>query len=121
MSDSAIAPDFVVIGHATRDLTSDGSWRLGGGVAYAGVTASRLGMRVGVLTSGPPDVLQALQQALPDAAIVNIAASAATTFENHYDASRRRQFLHARAASLTLDVLPPTWTAARIVLLAPLA
>jgi sugar/nucleoside kinase (ribokinase family) len=121
MSESETTPEFVVIGHATRDLLRDGSWRLGGGVAYAGATAGRLGLRVGVLTSAPPDVISVLRVALPDAAIVNIPASEATTFENIYDAAGRRQFLRARAAILTLEHLPPAWAEARIVLLAPLA
>jgi sugar/nucleoside kinase (ribokinase family) len=121
MSESETAPEFVVIGHATRDLLPDGSWRLGGGVAYAGATASRLGLRVGILTSAPPDVLSALRDALPDAAIVNVPAPEATTFENIYDATGRRQFLRARAESLTHGHLPPAWAEARIVLLAPLA
>jgi sugar/nucleoside kinase (ribokinase family) len=121
MSESETAPEFVVVGHATRDVLPDGSWRLGGGVAYAGVTAQRLGLRVGVLTSAPPDALAALRDALPEAAIVNVPASEATTFENIYSATGRRQFLRARAAPLTLDHLPPAWTDARIVLLAPLA
>ena len=121
MSESETTPEFVVIGHATRDLLPDGSWRLGGGVAYAGATASRLGLRVGVLTSAPPDVLAALRAALPNAAIINIPASEATTFENIYGATGRRQFLRARAEPLTLDHLPPAWAEARIVLLAPIA
>ncbi|HEY7091998.1 MAG TPA: PfkB family carbohydrate kinase [Ktedonobacterales bacterium] len=121
MSESETAPEFVVVGHASRDLLPDGTWRLGGGVSYAGVAAGRLGLRVGVLTSAPPDVLAALRAALPNAAIVNVPASEATTFENIYDATGRRQFLRARAESLTLDHLPPTWAEARIVLLAPVA
>jgi sugar/nucleoside kinase (ribokinase family) len=121
MNESEIVPQFLVIGHATRDLLLDGGWRLGGGVAYAGVTASRLGMRVGVLTSAPPDVLAALRDALPGATIVNVPTSEATTFENLYEATGRRQFLRARAEPLTLDHLPPTWNDAGLVLLAPLA
>jgi sugar/nucleoside kinase (ribokinase family) len=121
MSESETAPEFVVIGHATRDLLPDGSWRLGGGVAYAGATASQLGLRVGVLTSAPSDVLSALRQALPSAAIINIPTSEATTFENIYGAAGRRQYLRARAASLTRNHLPCAWAEARIVLLAPLA
>jgi 1D-myo-inositol 3-kinase len=119
---TSAAPDFIAIGHATRDLLRDGSWRLGGGVAYAGATASRLGLRVGVLTSAPSDVLAALQGALPGAVIVNVPTREATAFENLYDtAGRRRQFLRARAAILPLDHLPPAWAGARIALLAPLA
>jgi 1D-myo-inositol 3-kinase len=114
-------PQFVVIGHATRDLLPDGSWRLGGGVAYAGVAASRLGLRVGVITSAPPDVLSALRAALPAAAVLNVPAREATIFENIYDAPGRRQVLRARAELLGPAILPPSWTDARIVLLAPLA
>jgi sugar/nucleoside kinase (ribokinase family) len=121
MSESETAPEFVFIGHASRDLLPDGNWRLGGGVSYAGVAASRLGLRVGVLTSAPPDVLAALRAALANAAIVNIPTLAATTFENIYGATGRRQFLRARAESLTVDHLPATWAEARIVLLAPVA
>jgi sugar/nucleoside kinase (ribokinase family) len=121
MSEAGTAPDFLVIGHATRDLLPDRSWRLGGGVAYAGVTASRIGLSVGILTSAPPDVLSALRAALPDAAIINVPVSEATTFQNIYEASGRRQFLRARAAALTLDHLPPEWNKAKIILLAPLA
>jgi sugar/nucleoside kinase (ribokinase family) len=121
MSVSETAPEFVLIGHATRDLLPDGTWRLGGGVSYAGAAASRLGLCVGVLTSAPPDVLSALRDALPDAAIINIPASEATTFENIYDATGRRQFLRARAEPLGLDHLPRTWAEARIVLLTPVA
>src|SRR5690349_3874458 len=121
MSESETAPEFVVIGHATRDLPSDGTWRLGGGVSYAGVAANRFGLRVGILTSSPPDVLAALRAALPDAAIISVPSPEATTFENIYDATGRRQFLRARAESLTRDHLPSAWAEARIVLLAPVA
>jgi 1D-myo-inositol 3-kinase len=114
-------PQLVVIGHATRDLLPDGGWRLGGGVAYAGVTAQRLGLRVGVITSAPADVLSALQDALPDAAILNLPARVATTFENIYDTTGRRQFLRAQAEPLTLDLAPSAWADAEIALLAPLA
>jgi sugar/nucleoside kinase (ribokinase family) len=121
MSESEFAPEFVLIGHASRDLLPDGSWRLGGGVSYAGVAASRLGLHIGILTSAPPDVLAALGAALPNVAIINVPASEATTFENIYDATGRRQFLRTRAESLTLDHLPPAWTNARIILLTPVA
>jgi sugar/nucleoside kinase (ribokinase family) len=121
MSESETAPEFVLIGHVSRDLLSDGNWRLGGGVSYAGVVAGRLGLRVGVLTSASPDVLSTMREALPDAVIINIPSPEATTFENIYDATGRRQFLRARAESLTRDHLPSAWVNARIVLLTPVA
>jgi hypothetical protein len=42
--------NYLIIGHLTRDLTPDGP-RLGGTAAYAGLTASALGLRVGIVTS----------------------------------------------------------------------
>ena len=45
------APDFLAIGHVTRDLLPDGSWRLGGTVAFAALTAARLGLRPAIVTS----------------------------------------------------------------------
>jgi sugar/nucleoside kinase (ribokinase family) len=114
-------PDFLVIGHATRDLLPNGEWRLGGSVAYAALTASRLGLRAAVVTSGPEDVEAALRQILPDIAIHCVRSVEATVFENIYASGRRRQYLRGRAASLTLEAVPAVWRAAPILLLAPLA
>ncbi len=35
--------DYLLIGHLTQDLQDDGSFRLGGTVSYAGLTAHALG------------------------------------------------------------------------------
>jgi sugar/nucleoside kinase (ribokinase family) len=114
-------PDFLTIGHVTRDLLPDGDWRLGGTVYYAAATAQRLGVeRVGVLTSGPADVIAALRAALPGVAVVTVPAQRATTFENIYTPTGRRQYLRARAADLDVARLPAVWREAGIVLLAPL-
>ena len=42
--------DYLIIGHAARDLTPKGA-QLGGTVTYAGLTANALDQRVGVVTS----------------------------------------------------------------------
>ncbi|MCX7976172.1 MAG: hypothetical protein N2646_03770, partial [Bellilinea sp.] len=47
--------DYLVIGHLTRDLTPEGP-RLGGTVAYSGLTARALGLKVGVVTACDPDL-----------------------------------------------------------------
>jgi len=130
-----LVPDFLAIGHATRDLLPDGSWRLGGSVTFAARTAQQLGMRPAVVTSATADVLAALRETLPGVPIASVPAPEATSFENIYltavpsndrtqaatPAPTRRQFLRGRAAPLTLDAVPPDWRAAAIVLLAPLA
>lgn len=118
---SAPPPTFIVIGHAARDLLPTGGWRLGGTVTYAALTARRLGVRAGILTSGPPDVLAALAAAAPDVALATVPAADATTFENIYVNGVRRQWLRARATPLGEADLPATWRQAEIVMLAPIA
>lgn len=114
-------PDFLAIGHITRDLLPDGSWRLGGAVTYAALTAARLGLRPAIVTSGPPDVLAALDAVLPDISLSIVPSVEATTFENIYTVQGRQQFLHGRAAPLMLSAVPGTWRDAPIVLLGPVA
>jgi sugar/nucleoside kinase (ribokinase family) len=114
-------PDFLAIGHITRDLLPDGSWRLGGAVTYAALTAARLGLRPAIVTSAPPDVLAALDAVLPDIPLSVVPSDEATTFENIYTAQGRQQFLHGRAAPLTLSSIPEAWRDAPIVLLGPVA
>jgi pfkB family carbohydrate kinase len=116
-----IHPDFLTIGHVTRDLAPDGSWRLGGAVTYAALTASRLGLRAAIVTSAPPDVLAALDAVLPDIPLSVVPSDDATTFENIYTPKGRQQYLRGQAARLTLAAVPAAWRDAPIVLLGPLA
>jgi sugar/nucleoside kinase (ribokinase family) len=114
-------PDFLAIGHITRDLLPGGSWRLGGAVTYTALTAARLGLRPAIITSAPPDVLAALDAVLPDLPLSAISSDEATTFENIYTPQGRQQVLHGRAASLALSAVPEAWHDTPIVLLAPVA
>src|SRR5579859_791004 len=114
-------PDVLIIGHAARDLIP-GGWRLGGTVAFAALTAARLGLRSAVVTAAPADVLAALAAAAPGVPVAAITCDEATTFENLYDtAGNRRQYLRGRAAALHLHAIPDAWRQAPMVLLAPLA
>jgi 1D-myo-inositol 3-kinase len=114
-------PDFLAVGHVTRDLLPDGGWRLGGTVTFAALTAARLGLRVAIVTSAPPDVLVALDALLPEVAMSVVPSATATTFENIYLPHGRQQFLRGRAAALTLDAIPVVWRNAPIILLGPVA
>ena len=116
-----LQPDFLAIGHVTRDLLPDGSWRLGGTVTYAALTALRLGLRPAIVTSAPEDVLAAVDALLPDIPLSVVPSSEATTFENIYSARGRQQFLRSRAATLTLAAVPAAWRDAPMVLLGPVA
>jgi sugar/nucleoside kinase (ribokinase family) len=114
-------PDFLVLGHVAQDLQPDGSYRLGGTVTYAALLAARLGLRVGIVTSGTEHEVAALHALLPDAQVACVPAPTPTIFENRYDAGRRTQYLRARATPLTAADVPPGWRTAPIALLGPIA
>jgi len=113
--------DFLVIGHVTKDLRPDGSFSVGGSATFASLTAQRLGLRAGIVTSAAPDLLARLPEAMPGVAIAAVPAAESTTFENLYVDGHRRQYLRGRAAPLGLGAVPAAWRQARIVLLGPLA
>ncbi len=114
---SSQPPDYLIIGHLARDLTSRGP-SLGGSAAYAGLTARALGLRVAMVTSTGPDLgLQALQ----GLEVLNLPAEVSTTFENRYTTAGRRQRLLGCALPLAPAAVPLAWREARIVHLAPIA
>jgi sugar/nucleoside kinase (ribokinase family) len=115
----AVAPgiDYLVIGHAARDLTPSGP-RLGGTVAFAGLTARALGYRPAIVTSTGPDLDLSPLDGLPR---VSSTAVASTTFENQYSGERRSQRLLARANRLNEDMIPNDWRSASVVHVAPIA
>jgi sugar/nucleoside kinase (ribokinase family) len=121
MPTPAERPDYLVIGHATRDLQPDGGWRVGGTVIFAAAAAARLGLRAAIVTAAPPDVLDAVRRAAPAVAVAALATPLATAFENRYLPDGRRQYLHGRAPALGLDAVPEDWRACPIVHLAPVA
>lgn len=108
-------PDYLVLGHITRDLLPNGSSAAGGTALYAATTAHRLGLRAGILTAAtelPADLP-------PEMLITNVETPVTSTFENRYTASGRQQWLHASATPLTLDALPPSWRDVPMVHLGP--
>lgn len=113
------SPDFLAIGHVTKDLLAGGDYTVGGTATYAALTARSLGLSVAVLTSAPPDL--DLSTALPRIDLFVVPSSSATTFENIYEGGKRRQYLHGVAQPLRAFHLPELWKRAAIVLLAPLA
>jgi sugar/nucleoside kinase (ribokinase family) len=110
------APDFVVCGHAARDIVP-GGWRMGGTVTFAAVQAHRLGMSVGVVTAAADDFDVGAQ--LPFAQVLKQRSDETTTFENHYDHGQRKQRLHARASRIDAGAVPREWRAAAIALIGP--
>jgi sugar/nucleoside kinase (ribokinase family) len=109
--------DYLVIGHVTQDLTPTGP-RLGGTASFAGLTARRFGLRVGIITSVSDET--ALER-LEGVSILRVPSPTTTTFENLHTPARRRQILLDRAAPITLEGLPAVWRTTPIVHLAPVA
>ena len=48
--------DYLLIGHVTADLQADQTISLGGTASFSGLTAARLGHRVGLVTSCASDL-----------------------------------------------------------------
>lgn len=112
-------PEYVVIGHVTRDLDDRGGWRAGGTATYAALTAARLGLRVGVLTAGKPGTIGFGTE---EGIEVSLCPShETTTFQNVYVDGRREQYVRAVAAGLTPAQLPVAWRSAHVVHLGPIA
>jgi sugar/nucleoside kinase (ribokinase family) len=108
--------DFVAVGHVTVDQTASGT-RPGGAAYYAALTAHRLGLRVGLVTSFGPDFSPAL---LPsDLAVTNVAAERTTIFAVEGRGSSRKLTLLSRAADLEADQLPNDWRHAPLAMLCP--
>ncbi len=109
--------DYLIIGHLACDLTPNGP-RIGGTVAYSGLTARTLGLRVGVVTAWggevPLDRLDGIQ-------VSTIQAEHSTTFENVYTPEGRHQKIHHIAPDLSFDRVPAAWREARIVHVGPIA
>jgi sugar/nucleoside kinase (ribokinase family) len=109
--------DYLLIGHVAADVTPNGL-QLGGTVAYAGLTARALGLRVGIVTSSGADAPLRELDGIP---IVNAPSEHSTTFENIKTENGRRQVLHHRAEPLTLDHIPQVWRSTPIIHLGPIA
>ncbi len=109
-------PDYLMLGHFTRDLLPDGSKTPGGTSLYASLTAYRLGRSVGVV-SAPAD----LPETWPDSIRVHhIPGLNPPTFENRYTSQGRQQILHGAARPISLSDIPLEWRSAGIVHLGPI-
>jgi len=113
------AIDALLIGHVCRDETPDGP-RLGGTVTFSGLTARALGLRTGIITSAPDDLLP-LMAPLDGLAVSRVASEQATTFVNRYTPQGRRQTITGQAARLGWDDIPDGWRGPDIVHIGPVA
>ena len=112
-----MAPDFLAVGHVTRDIVP-GGYTAGGAATYSSLTALRMGLAPAVVTSAASDV--DLGSDLAGVEVSVTASNETTTFENLYSGGRRRQRLRATADGLDDSHLPNHWRSTPLVLLGPL-
>jgi 1D-myo-inositol 3-kinase len=110
------APDFVAIGHVTLDHFGD-EVRPGGAALYAAITADRLGLSAGILTSHGDDF--PLELVPPRIEVVSVPAKTTTVFEHERQGEDRAMRVTRVAAPLTEGDVPEDWRDASLVLLAP--
>lgn len=115
---AVISPEFLVLGHVTKDVV-EGGFRLGGTATYASLAALRLGLRVGVITSVSSDL--DISSTFRGIEVHCIDSPVTTTFENVYLRHGRDQFVRAVASRLTVEDIPDHCLASPVVLLGPVA
>src|SRR5215210_6480824 len=105
-------PDYLVLGHVTKDLSWDGkSITPGGTVLYSATTAQRLGLQAAIVTSCAPNDSYLLQEAQDEGVLVHLIDSPyTTTFYNIYDEQgKRTQVVGAQASSIWMRDVPAPW------------
>ena len=118
--ENGTTPDFLTIGHVTRDMLPDQSFLLGGTVTFAALTAYRLGLVAAITTCGDAELVAELPARLPKIGLAVRTSSATTAFINTYNEGFRTQYLRARANQLQLEDVPEAWRQVSIVLFGPL-
>jgi 1D-myo-inositol 3-kinase len=113
-------PDFLTIGHVTRDILPDQTFSLGGTVTFAALTAYRLGLVAAITTCADAELLAELPARLAKIGLAVRTSSATTAFVNTYHEGFRTQYVRARADQLQLEDVPEAWRQASIVLFGPL-
>ena len=103
-------PEFLTIGHVTRDILADGSFELGGTVSFAALTTYRLGLVSAIVTCADADWVAHVSARLPSIGLAGHVCSHTTTFVNRYsDEGFRTQYLRARADDLHTNDVPAAW------------
>jgi 1D-myo-inositol 3-kinase len=114
--EKGLTPEFVAVGHVTIDRFGV-TERPGGAALYAAVTAQRLGLSAGILTSHGDDF--PLDLLPPQIEVVSVAAPETTRFEHRVEGGGRVMRVTGRARPLGLCDVPQDWREAGIVMLAP--
>lgn len=108
--------DYLLIGHLTQDLQDDGSFRLGGTVSYAGLTARALGRTPCILSVGNPATPL---HDLENIELTLIPSANTTQFHNIPTDKGRKQYLYNQANQIQIQHIPQEWSNPGIVHIAP--
>lgn len=108
--------DYLLIGHLTQDLQDDSSFRLGGTVSYAGLTAHALGRTPFILSAGNPATPL---HDLENIELTLIPSANTTQFRNIPTDNGRKQYLFNQATQIRIQHLPLDWSNPGIVHIAP--
>ena len=117
---AASSIDYLMLGTITRDVTRSGKYSLGGTVAYSGLMANAIGLRVGIVSSMSSDLDLSLLEKT-GILVVRQNSDVTTEYKNIYTDDGRVQYLRKRASSLRFDNVPEHWLTAPIVHIGPLA
>jgi 1D-myo-inositol 3-kinase len=112
-------PRLLAVGHVTWDRLQ-GRTVLGGSVTYATQTARKLGWEAAALTAAGPDFEP--ERDLPGVTVFLTRGQATTRFVNTYGSDgARTQVLSARAADVSLSLVPDEWRRPDVLLLGGVA
>jgi sugar/nucleoside kinase (ribokinase family) len=110
--------DLVAIGHVTFDETPSGV-RPGGSAYYVALTAQRLGLEVGVLTSIAPDFPRDVFPA--GIHIANVSTERTSRYRVGGSGGSRTLTLLSRAEDIEVQHIPHDWKSASLGVLCPVA
>ena len=120
------APDVVVVGSATRDLSEEDprGWLLGGGVTFGALALARLGLRTGVVLGVDAEAATAPELDLireAGAEIVEVPLANGPIFTNVETLAGRIQTCGSLSDPVPVEALPAGWEEAPAFVFAPIA
>jgi hypothetical protein len=111
-----LIPEFLAIGHVTRDLVNNGfGW--GGTVTYGALTAQKMGLSPAIVTSMGEE--HETPTPLRNIPFHKVPASETTTFRNIYQEGSRTQILKGISSPISAADIPTRWANSPLVLLGP--
>ena len=112
------SPEFISIGHVTYDIYP-GERLIGGSAIYSSLTACKLGLSTGIITSRGLDF--SCDGLLKGISIAGSVSPQTTTFCNSYYQGKRKQIISDVANRIKKEQIPKGWDKAKIVHICPVA